>query len=624
VTITPDALTELALPGSPSVAPGGGRAVAAVQSVDPATLRYTSRLWTFTPGRPPQPLTGAGPWSDTAPQYAPDGHRVAFLSDRDGTRRVWVAGDGEPRPLDGPDAQPAALAWLDDGRLLVLAERPAEHDDGAPVVIDWLRYKSDGAPGPLEPTSELWLLAPGAAPRLLHRCEERLRCLAVRGAAAYYAARPRHSDALHQADEIRRLDLESGSEQLVWRCPSAVQAVSVTSCGRVLALASGEPGHSVVAPRVWLADEGRPAFPDGCDLECERAIPSDCRPRTAPALLRTAGEEALFVATVGNEVALFAGAPGTQPRRVTPPGRSVVDFDADAAGGGTAVSLESATEPAELYLDGERVSAFNTAWAAAHRPVAPEEITVTAADGLDLPGLLYRSPTGGGALLVRVHGGPHMAFGNTFDLETQTHLAAGYHVLVPNIRGSAGRGTRFRSLVVGEWGRADHGDLMAFTDWAVDSGTADPARLYLAGGSYGGYLVNWTLTRTGRFRAAVSERSVSNLLSKYGTSDNGFTVNRHEFAGLDLFDDGARELWERSPLHHADAVVTPVLLIHGEKDQRCPIEQSEQLFTALRRTGTEAVLARFPDESHGFTASGRPDRRIARLRMITAWLGSHP
>ena len=98
------------------------------------------------------------------------------------------------------------------------------------------------------------------------------------------------------------------------------------------------------------------------------------------------------------------------------------------------------------------------------------------------------------------------------------------------MRGSAGYGSRFRALSVGEWGRADHADLMAFADWAVSSGTGDPGRLYLAGGSYGGYLINWTLTRTDRFRAAVSERSVSNLLSKYGTSDNGFTVNRHEFA----------------------------------------------------------------------------------------------
>src|SRR5205823_9191223 len=145
----------------------------------------------------------------------------------------------------------------------------------------------------------------------------------------------------------------------------------------------------------------------------------------------------------------------------------------------------------------------------------------------------------------------------------------------------------------------------------------------LAGGSYGGYLVNWALTRTNRFRAAVSERSISNLLSKYGTSDNGFTVNRFEMGGVDLFDDGVITLLERSPLRHATAIGTPLLLIHGENDYRCPIEQSEQLFVALRRLGRTAKFVRFPGESHSLTTGGRPDHRVARLGLILDWLAEH-
>ncbi len=624
MSVTPRDLTALRLVGSPSIVPGGEEVVAAVQGVDPHTSRYTGTLWTFSPHRPAWPLTDAGPWSDTMPRVAPDGSSVAFLSDRGGSRAVWLVRDGEPPTrLDGPDAPPTALAWLDADRLLVLAERPADDGDGAPVVIDWLRYKADGSAGPPEPTSELWLVPVDGPGTRVHTSEERLGCLTVTGREVLCTARPRHSDEVEPAVEVRRLDLDGGRPETVWRCASPVQALAVTADGQVLALASGEPGQSATPPRLWLAGQARPAFPDA-DLECERAVLSDCRPRTAPALLRARGQEALFTATVGHEVALFAGVAGTRPSRVSPQGYSLVDFAVDEASGSTALCLESATEPVELYLNGVRISELNTAWAKRAEPVAPREITVTAADGLEMAGLFYRSPTGDGAVLIRVHGGPHMAFGNTFDLETQTQISAGYHVLVPNIRGSAGRGARYRALSVGEWGRADHSDLMAFADWAERADGTDPARLYLAGGSYGGYLINWALTRTDRFRAAVSERSVSNLLSKYGTSDNGFTVNRFEFAGLDLFDeDGARELLDRSPLRHAAAISTPVLLIHGERDQRCPIEQSEQLFAALRRTGTEAVLARFPGESHGFTANGRPDRRMARLKMIIDWLDDH-
>jgi dipeptidyl aminopeptidase/acylaminoacyl peptidase len=643
VKVTPQALTELRLVGSPAVDPGGGRVVAAVQSVDPGTLRYRSRLWSFAPGRPAVALTDDGPWTDSLPRFSPDGAHIAFLSDRGGRRRLWiVAPDGteDPYALDGLDRtgagaadpaggfppRPVAVLWLDAGRLLVLAERPVPYAEGSPLVVDWLRYKSDGAPGPYEPTSEVWTVGLDGAARLLLRSDDRLRCPASDGRYVYYAAAPRHSDLLEPGCDLRRCALDGGSEETLWHCASPIQAVAVTPAGTVLAVASDVGGQSATPPRVWVvAGPGvhrpEPAFPDA-DLECERAVLSDCRPLTTPLLLATAGDQALFLATVGDEVALFRGAPGRRPERVSPPGASVADFG--TAAGSVALSLESAVRPTELYLDGVPVSGLNTRWAEAADPVAPERITVEAPDGLALPGLLYRSRAGGGRVLIRIHGGPHLAFGNTFDLETQTQLAAGYHVLVPSLRGGAGHGAAFRALSVGAWGRADHTDLMAFADWAVRSGTADPGGLYLAGGSYGGYLINWTLTRTDRFRAAVSERSISNLLSKYGTSDNGFTVNRFEFAGLDLFDDGARELLDRSPLHHAARITTPLLLVHGERDQRCPIEQSEQLFAALRRLGRETVFIRLPGESHGYSAGGRPDRRIERLKLIINWLDAHP
>jgi dipeptidyl aminopeptidase/acylaminoacyl peptidase len=190
------------------------------------------------------------------------------------------------------------------------------------------------------------------------------------------------------------------------------------------------------------------------------------------------------------------------------------------------------------------------------------------------------------------------------------------------MRGTAGLGAATRAGSVGEWGRGDREDVLAAVDAAVDAGVADPERLYVAGGSYGGFLVNSLLTVTDRFRAAVSERSVSNLVSKIGTSDNGFTVNRFELGGLDLPAD-AGAIWERSPLSAVDRIRTPLLLVHGEDDQRCPIEQSEQLFVALRRAGRECRFLRVPGESHSLATAGRPDRRIRRLTEILAWLDSH-
>jgi dipeptidyl aminopeptidase/acylaminoacyl peptidase len=645
--IVPGDLAALALASAPDVAPLGAWAVASVQSADPSLAGYRRRLWRFEPAdgaAPPRPLThDEGTWSDTAPAVSPDGGRVAFRSDRGGISRLWlVAADGGvPVPLDpparedgAPAGRPAEHVWLDAGRLLVrYARRPVSGPASAPVVVDWLRYKSDGEPGPVEPVDTLWIVRPGtdgsaAEARLVRDggTGVRLGCLAPDGrGGVFYAVHPRHSDALRPGGEVRRLDLASGDDETVWRCASPVRALAATASGRPVALASGEPGQSVEPPRVWWADDGSRAFP-GQDLECERALLADSRALGAPRLLAAAGERILFAVTVAGEVALYEGGASEAARRVSPPGRSLADFGV-AADGTVAMCLESATEPVELYVAGRRRSDFNTAWAAEARPAAPEDVTATSADGRTVHAALYRSPharPGGGDVLLRIHGGPHMTYGNAFDLETQAYVAAGFHVLLPEVRGGAGRGTGFRALSVDAWGRGDLDDLLAFGDLAVASGLAAPDRLYLTGGSYGGYLTNWALTTTDRFRAAVSERSVSNLVSKYGTSDNGFTVNRYEFGGTDLYDtEGAARLWERSPLAHAGAVTTPLLLIHGESDQRCPIEQSEQFYAALRRRGHEVVFARYPGASHGFATSGRPDHRLHRLDLILDWLRAH-
>jgi dipeptidyl aminopeptidase/acylaminoacyl peptidase len=312
--------------------------------------------------------------------------------------------------------------------------------------------------------------------------------------------------------------------------------------------------------------------------------------------------------------------------RLTQPGESVTDFSA-ARAGRVAVCVESTTAPAELRLLDTTTgvvlaaSAFNADFVRATGPVNPEPVAVAG-----MHGLLYTpaGPTEPGPTVIKVHGGPHMAYGTAFDLESQLLVSAGYRVLLPNPRGSSGRGAEFRAGSVGQWGDGDYTDLLAFTDHVVAAGVADPDRLYLIGGSYGGYLINWTLTRTTRFRAAVSERSISNLLSKYGTSDNGHTVNRFEFAGNDLFDEaGVQHLLDRSPLRHAANITTPLLLLHGENDYRCPIEQSEQLFVALRRLGKEARLVRFPGESHSLTIGGRPTHRQTRFTLILDWLATH-
>ncbi|HSZ41465.1 MAG TPA: S9 family peptidase [Trebonia sp.] len=661
--VSPEDLLALRLVGAPDLSPDGTRVVAAVQRVDDDHEAYRSQLWLVPVPGPDSPggadpvsLTEAGPWSDTAPVFSPDGSHVAFVCAGTGPARVGVvAADGRsPATFMGAEggAPLTAVRWLDDDRLIVIAERRPTPPPGSPVRIDWLRYKSDGARSFLEPETELWLFSLRGPAVLLARPTGRITCLAVGGGHVAYAVEPRHCDDPLPGAQVRVLDVASGADEAWWDSPAPVSGLAFTGPvrtgvpaagvpGRLVAVGDEAPGQSADPPRVWLVERGgaRIAFADA-DVECERMLTGDCRPQGKPRLVQPLGAsgEIAFIGLAGHDVALFAGDPATgdAPRRLTPEGWSVTDFSA-GAGGRLAVCLESPAGPAELYLvdaagrdsdagrrEPRRLSAFARSWAEGIGPVAPEDVAITGPDGTELRGLLYRGGPGARPLVVRVHGGPHMAAGRSFDFETQLLAAAGYSVLAPNVGGSAGRGTAFRWRSVGQWGLADYDEVMAFTDWAVAAGAADEQRLYLTGGSYGGYLTNWTLTQTTRFRAAISERSVSSLVAKFGTSDNGFTVNRFEFGGADIFDDSIKVLLDRSPLLHASDIQTPVLLIHGEQDYRCPIEQSEQLFVALRRLGREVVFLRFPGESHGLATGGRPDRRVARLTAILDWLSDHP
>jgi len=221
-------------------------------------------------------------------------------------------------------------------------------------------------------------------------------------------------------------------------------------------------------------------------------------------------------------------------------------------------------------------------------------------------------------VVLAIHGGPHAMFAGVYYHEFQTLTAAGMAVVYTNPRGSFGYGQRFAAAAIGRFGEGDADDALQALDEALARFEwLDPMRTAVMGGSYGGLMTNWLVGRTHRFRAAVSQRSITNWLSFYGNSDIGPRY-AEAMLGTHPWKDAAR-YWVRSPIAYADRVTTPMLIMHGTEDLRCPVEQSDQYYTALKRHGKTARLIRYAGSGHAFQKAGKPSLRIDVLEQVNAW-----
>lgn len=312
--------------------------------------------------------------------------------------------------------------------------------------------------------------------------------------------------------------------------------------------------------------------------------------------------------------------------------RQIVDFDV-IDGETLALSVSYQDCPSQLVTfsltdKGETVRYDpNAAYENTHEFAHPQRFDYTAADGQALEGWYLPAQTQAAKtpVLLYVHGGPHANYGEAFFYEFQVHASRGYGVAFFNPRGSTSYGQAFESHVNGHYGEDDYSDVLTGLDVALEKfPELDADRQYIAGGSYGGFMTTWAVGHTKRFAAAVSQRSVTNWISLFGISDIGFYFNPEEL-GVDLFaEGGVAAYWKQSPLAYAQNVTTPIRLLHGEWDMRCPISQSEEFFTAVKRNGVDADLIRYPQSFHGVSRNGLPSLRIQRIDDMTSWFTAHP
>ncbi|WP_252903930.1 alpha/beta hydrolase family protein [Secundilactobacillus oryzae] len=311
--------------------------------------------------------------------------------------------------------------------------------------------------------------------------------------------------------------------------------------------------------------------------------------------------------------------------------REVYDF-AVAGPNKVVLSVSKQDQPNELVeLDlttGAETSLFNpnADYERQHTYSSPKHFDYRASDGQALEGwyLPPHNPKAKNPVLLYVHGGPHAAYGESFFYEFQVYTTLGYGVVFVNPRGSTTYGQDFVDDVTGHYGERDFSDVMSGLDYALEHfPELDADHQYIAGGSYGGFMTTWTVGHTDRFNAAVAQRSVTNWISMYGYSDIGFYFNRQELRA-DLFEEGGVEkYWKMSPLAYAHNVKTPLRLLHGEWDMRCPIGQSEEFYTAVKQTGTDVDFIRYPQAFHGVSRDGFPNLRLQRIKDMDEWFSRY-
>jgi dipeptidyl aminopeptidase/acylaminoacyl peptidase len=650
----PDDLALLRQPSSPTLR--GDLLVVAVARPDADANEYHSALQRI-------PLAGgaARPWTwgakDSSPTLSPDGRWLAFLrkaGDDDRPARpqlhVMPSDGGDARCLTTLHSGVSAPVWAPDSHRIAFTSRVAEPGRYGTSTDEW--------PGAPEPDAE--------APRRLTRMDYRIddigyvvdqhtRLYVLDLAAAFDAPEAALPEPVELTDgrcDVGDAAWTRDGEYLVVTAPRDLGAEETLHSDVYAVPAAG--GAPVLLARAsgWtslptVADDGTVLYfateHDGPgDAEAENAglwaVPFasgtprrltdvetvDCETMAGPPVvtadgvlvgMRNRGAIELRLVPVDAvgvtmaELPVVAGEHG-----------SVKSFTVD--GGRIAAVVSTPDSPGDVVLIENGTTTKLTDLAAPLRTAGLRpltELTGTAPDGYPVHGWLML-PEGPGPhpVLLCIHGGPFMYHGWGFYDEAQVYAAAGYAVVLPNPRGSSGYGQAHGQAIVHAMTTVDVADILAVLDIALARQECDAERVGVMGGSYGGYMTSWLATHHGdRFQAAWSERAVNAWDSFTGSSDIGwFFTDR--YVGPDL-----AEQQRVSPLTYAEQVRIPFAVVHSENDLRCPFEQAQRMFVALRRAGVEAELLVFPGEGHELTRSGRPRHRVQRFRAVLDWWSRH-
>jgi len=635
---------KIQLVSDPQVSPDGSTVAYTVTELDEKENRYRTAIWLVSlDGGEPRRLT-SGKHRDGQPRWSPDGKRLAFTSDRkDGDTpkgQIWtIAVDGgESTRLTSLDGGIEEFCWSPDGQRIAAVSkvRVGEHNPDSDIRhIQTIRYRFDGQGYLDDKYRQIFVID-------AHSGDARQ---VTEG--AFEHQHPAWSPTGHEIafDSNREPGWELSPYHDIYAVRASGNAIrKVTDSSGEWSTPSWSPDGTTLAffgTRRVMSDAARselftvPAG-GGSPTPLTDHIDRNLRDGATADLVGYPGRPPIWGPDGSNLSIVFSehgqvhlatvSVPDGEMQELTSGRRRVgaIDLIPD---GGYVYMANTATTPPEIFAcdasgrNERQLTNHNADWLAGVEISEPEPFWVDSPDGRKVHGWIMK-PIGFEEgkkypLVLEIHGGPFGMYGETMMHEFQLLAARGYVVLYTNPRGSTGYGDDWAGQLFRAWGKHDMPDLMAAVDWAIEQGYVDEARLGITGGSYGGYMTNWVIGHTTRFAAAVTGRCISNMYSMFGTDDIFFASSEQTIGALPWEDPDI--YWELSPITYVDQIETPLLIEHQEQDHRCPIEQAEQLYTALKRRGKIVEMVRFPDESHGMSRTGQPKHRIERLGYITDW-----
>ena len=585
-----------------------------------------------------------------SPVWSPDGSQIAYEADEEGQSGIWIyqVKDRKKRFLT-PLYHSAYFinhlteknfSWSPDGKYIAYLSThpysPGEDDEEKNIkVINRLLYKSKGGAGrPFfadDRLTHIWLIpAAGGHPQVITPGDYNEHSISWSPDSTSIAFISNHSDDPDnnqkwdlwtvniRTKKLTRLTEGPGTAFLPQWSPSGKHIAYLAITG---AISTNDSQSDDMHLYVKGVDGGSPQCLTAClDRRVEKIA------------WHPDGDSIFFTAGNQGAIPLYRVLLHSHEIETVITGKfQVTDFSVDITGEKIAYLKTDSKNPPEIFRYGKtegkvmQVTRMNTALVDRFSFPEAEEFRFRTFDETEVQGWLLPpagfKPERTYPLILMIHGGPHNMYGDSFDPSMQILSAHGYGVVFINPRGSSGYGQAFTNGNVLNWGGGDYRDLMGGLDYILKKFKwIDPERLGVMGQSYGGYMTNWIITQTHRFKAAVSDGGISNLISFAGTSLY-HSLMESEFNG-NVYDNYSL-LWQWSPLRNVKNVTTPTLFLHGEKDNEVPVSQAEEMFIALKKLGVPTTFVQYLGEGHGWRPDLKPQSREDLYKRMLNWFGHY-